>query len=295
MLTAGAAIAAPATAIALELPATAALASPAAGPASARDRILEMEGPELFRLMDRFIALVDEQHEAEDQERATRARFKAEAPLRPKKPLSKYPDICYDIVRDEPSFEDTLAALESRVGKSKQPGNALGVRLKMSVREAYHELADNPFYTKDGELKRKMMGASQRWEYALYDSAEQTGYGPARRRRGIANKDMGEVVAEILKHKPNCVECLQLQASACLADPGARWIREHNALALLTSHCRVRRHKVGNGSCHKLGSAHCAPAFDGRRGDSAAVFRLPARRRPRVSSFRRLRRTASAT
>jgi hypothetical protein len=66
-------------------------------------------------------------------------------------------------------------------------------------------------------------------------------------------------------------------------------------LALLTSHCRVRRHKVGNGSCHKLGSARCAPAFDGRRGDSAAVFLLPARRRPRVSSFRRLRRTASAT
>lgn len=216
--------------------ATSTLSAPATGPASARDGILEMEGPEFFRLMDRFVALFDEQCEAEDQEKATRVRFKAEAPLRPTKSPSKYPDIYYDIVRDKPSFEDTLAAIRFRVGKVKQPGNALGVRLKKSLLEAY--LADNPACTKDGEQKRKMMGP-------LYDGRmpymRRCGK-PATNRHAVAEWSRIETCVRssprILKHKPKSVEGLKLQAAACLADPHALWIQEPNATAFMKSTCR---------------------------------------------------------
>jgi hypothetical protein len=199
-----------------------------------------MEGPEFFSLMDRFLALFVEQDEAEDQEKAAAVRFKAEAPLRAKRPPSKYSGIYYDIVRDEPSAGSNLDALKARAdargdGQPNKSGNVLGIRFKMSVLEAYHTMADNPFYTEEGKMRRRMVGASERWENALHASAQQTGYESARHRRRVANKDMREVVAEILKHKPKSVEGLQLQAGACLADPGAQWIREPNAWAFMTS------------------------------------------------------------
>jgi hypothetical protein len=245
-LSAGAVLAAAVAGAAIATPAIATVSTtglavmPAPANASAPETPspeLPMESQEFQLLVYRLCDLFHEGNEAADQERAACVRFKAEAPLRPKNPPSKYPGIYYDIVRDEPPHGAALQALKARKGKPIKTGsgNPLGVRFKKSVLKAYHDLADKPFYTKEGQQDRKMMGASQRWENALHASARETGYESARHRRRIADKDMREVVAEILKHKPKTVEGLRMQAAACLAEPHVQWIQQANAAAFLTS------------------------------------------------------------
>jgi hypothetical protein len=69
----------------------------------------------------------------------------------------------------------------------------------------------------------------------------------ARRRRRVANKDMREVVAEILKQKPKTVEGLRMQAVACVADPDAKLIEGSNMVAFLTSVIEYRKAESAQG------------------------------------------------
>ena len=89
--------------------------------------------------------------------------------------------IHYDIVREETSADDmfqTMKDFKAHKDKSEKPGPGLvGLRFKKSVLDAYHDLIKHPFYTKEGELDRKAMGVSTRWENALRDSADRPATG----------------------------------------------------------------------------------------------------------------------
>lgn len=203
-------------------------------PALTPRELLMKEGKEFQLLADRFMDLFREGNEARDQERVARARFEAAAPLRPKKGPSK--EIYFDIVRDEPPYGSDVEALQARRGKPKKPGdNPLGMRFKKSVLSAYHTLDDHPPWTKEGEIQRKIMGVSARWENALNASARETGYKSARQRRRVADRDVRKVIAELLKHKPKTIAGLQIQAAACTADPDYHPIKGSSAVAFLTS------------------------------------------------------------
>jgi hypothetical protein len=228
------ALALPAVAIASPGLSVAPVLAPAAVP---ENPPLPAESDEFRGLVNRFSALFDERNEAWDQEKVARIRFAAEAPLRPKKPHSKYPHVRYDIVREEPSFDDTIQTLKgfnARKDKSEKP-SLVGLRFKRSAFNAYHDLIRHPSYTKEGEQDRKLMGVSGRWEEALRQSACETGYEPALQRRTLAEKGMRELIPEILKQRPKTAEGLHAQAAICLADPDVKWTQHHNALALLNS------------------------------------------------------------
>jgi hypothetical protein len=197
----------------------------------------EIEGPEFTNLLHRFRTLFEETMDAQREERTTQERFAAEAPLRPAKPPGKYPFVSYDIVRKRPTFENHLKSLKAAAAKAKKAANSEkpSLRLKRSVLDAYHDRADNPIWTKEGEIQRKMLGASSRWETALVESAEATGYAGARRRRRTLEIELRDVIGAILKHKPKTLSAIKVQAVACTCSPRAQWVKDPQAAAFLKS------------------------------------------------------------
>jgi hypothetical protein len=194
----------------------------------------DIEGPEFTDLARRFGTLFGDTIDATRAEEAAKQRFAAEAPLRPSKPIRKYPSVQYDIVRDHMGFETMMEDLKLATARREKSGE-ISLRIRRSVVETYHDLADNPVWTKDGEAHRRILGASSRWETALVESAEATGYASARRRRRTLEIELRDVIVAILKHKPKTLSAIKVQAISCMCSPCAQWVKDPQAAAFLNS------------------------------------------------------------